>query len=451
MLKLKKYFFVLSFLFFALPVSAEELIDQHYDIKDTYMGPFAWLFSPFVPNATNITSLYFESANNWNNQQFYAWICQGSINPSDYNATSLSDGCGDSRVSASFSGIQSGYTHKVVFSTSSLPLMSGLPHYFVIYVKNRFTMRGHYDTNLNNLTYYYYSGIDNPDQLTNQYSVQPHYITYYESTSEGLDDLDIFLQYPGPFKTVGLSTPTFKGLFRDDLKQANFIRLVIQNQADPSLSVSSDYSLASTTNEIRIKNFETGSSLGVELGLVDVSVPISYSAPGTSTWTAMLLADDVVISTTNPESNEFYISQYGSWEENFNKETICASDDLDTILGQVSCALKLAFSWTVYPSPSSIDGIKNAGNAIKKDFPFSMYFDLIDQIRYLATSTEQISPSFRVPTIDKNKNIEMTEIISSSTVSEYVGEGNNNLIRLTIGWLIWSAVAYAIYLEIKKI
>lgn len=263
--------------------------------------------------------------------------------------------------------------------------------------------------------------------------------TYYSNTI--LTDLSVTLLTPENNAKAGLYSPTFRGFYRDDGHLASDIVLVINNLTTGGSSTKA-FSLASTTHSSTTKSFGTI--------LDDVATPMGYSEKGTSTWTAYLKAGSVQISVA-PRVNTFVIGDPAPIVT-LSTTSVCKNDDLDSISGQFTCALKMAFAWLVYPSQDSIDSLKTSGQEIKESFPFTVYFQLTDTVsETISSTTLNTNGSIGIPMINKQGDIYVAPILSSSSLPNAVGATNANLIRNTISWLIWLALALLLFFEIKNL
>ena len=85
-------------------------------------------------------------------------------------------------------------------------------------------------------------------------------------------------------------------------------------------------------------------------------------------------------------------------------------------------------------------------------FHLILIFSLTDTVsNTVASTTLNATGTIGVPMIDKNKNIYIAPFLSSSTLPNAIGQTNADLVRNTISWLIWLALAVGLFFEFKAI
>jgi len=104
------------------------------------------------------------------------------------------------------------------------------------------------------------------------------------------------------------------------------------------------------------------------------------------------------------------------------------------------------------PNVFALETLKTSWINFKGKFPFSVYFQLTDTVQSaIDNSSVNMNDTFDVVMIDKDRDIITVPVLSSSSVANLVGQSNADLIRNTIGWIIWLAVAFLIFLTFKNI
>lgn len=130
---------------------------------------------------------------------------------------------------------------------------------------------------------------------------------------------------------------------------------------------------------------------------------------------------------------------------------ICKDIATSTFFGGVECGLKKVVAWAIYPSPSSLTDMQNSYTNFKSAFPFNAYFQLTDTVTgAISTTTLNRAGTFDVPMINKQGQIITLPVVSSSSMAKAVGQTNADLIRNTITWAMWGAVAFLVFIQFKK-
>lgn len=138
-----------------------------------------------------------------------------------------------------------------------------------------------------------------------------------------------------------------------------------------------------------------------------------------------------------------------AWCSNLCADISTSTGLLDEIGNGVNCALRSAACYMFYPHQFSINGILNQAAIIQTKFPASTYFDLTNAIASSTQSTTYQNYYFSIPFIRKtstSSEFYMIPVISSSTLSYYIGQTNANSIRLGLTTFLYSITAILIFL-----
>jgi hypothetical protein len=137
------------------------------------------------------------------------------------------------------------------------------------------------------------------------------------------------------------------------------------------------------------------------------------------------------------------------------EENICLDIDISTFYGGVKCALREVVLWAFKPTKDSTIYFTNSYNQLKTSFPFSAFYSLTDTIQQgIASTTISNSSTIDIVLVRQNSGhaqFYTTPILSSSTMASTIGQSNTTLIRNSIGWLMWFAVALFVFMQFKKI
>jgi hypothetical protein len=143
----------------------------------------------------------------------------------------------------------------------------------------------------------------------------------------------------------------------------------------------------------------------------------------------------------------------------FTTEDLCIDIATSTIFGAIECGMKKAIvgaiTWAFAPSFDTLTNFKVSFELFKGCFPFNTYFQLTDTITNAASSTAtSTAGTIKIPFIENltgGGDFYMLDAVSSSTLSTWIGETNNNLFRTTIGYFFWLIAAAVVFFTIKFI
>jgi hypothetical protein len=181
---------------------------------------------------------------------------------------------------------------------------------------------------------------------------------------------------------------------------------------------------------------------------------------GNYRYTAYLLNNDNLNFTIGTDAINFSLigtSTQGSGVYTvpaFPAET-CEGIATSTLIGELECALRKAINWAIVPDTTTLTDFKNNYEAYKEVFPFNTFFQIADIISDQATSTQaSTTVSLGIPminNINEGSDFYILPVIASTSMQTALGETNNNLYRISIGYLLWILTAGLIILELKKI
>lgn len=166
-------------------------------------------------------------------------------------------------------------------------------------------------------------------------------------------------------------------------------------------------------------------------------------------WYYLSKGTSTLISTTtlSVEQNRGALRRTIKMDE----ATICAGVDTTTFFGGIECGFKKVVAWAIYPSPEMEVDMQVSYDNFKQAFPFNAFFQLTDTItRTMASTTVNSSGTFDVPMINKQGHIITIPVVSSSSMGRAIGTTNASLIRNTMTWLMWFALAFLVFIQFKK-
>jgi hypothetical protein len=115
----------------------------------------------------------------------------------------------------------------------------------------------------------------------------------------------------------------------------------------------------------------------------------------------------------------------------------CLGSCDDGLLGDIFCGIKQAVCYFVIPSEDATLYIRAGYEKISSVAPLSYITGLTASMRSGMTQEDDRSGAFGFPMIDKTGDIYMQDVLTASSVSNLIGEENENNFRLTITYLIW--------------
>jgi len=131
------------------------------------------------------------------------------------------------------------------------------------------------------------------------------------------------------------------------------------------------------------------------------------------------------------------------------------------LLYNLKCGVKYAITATgqflFYPSCDSLYSLKKSYDKFKDSFPFNTYYDLTDSINTAidtSLSATSTANNFSIPFIRQtatSSEYYMLPVMSSTTISNTIGNNNYNTFRTTVGYIYWVVVAGLIFLIISKL
>ena len=117
--------------------------------------------------------------------------------------------------------------------------------------------------------------------------------------------------------------------------------------------------------------------------------------------------------------------------------TTCLGSCDDGLLGEIFCGVKKAVCFFVIPSDDATLYIRAGYEKISSVAPLSYITGLTASMRSGMAQDDDRSGAFAFPMIDKTGDIYMQDVLTTSSVSNLIGEDNENIFRKTLVYLIW--------------
>jgi len=174
---------------------------------------------------------------------------------------------------------------------------------------------------------------------------------------------------------------------------------------------------------------ESGASVSLATDLVIFGIATSTSGYNPSGWCSGLCVD--LATSTSPEWWEFW-----DW----------SVDDLGATL---LCAGRYTICYAVQPHSFSTAMFNDIYEDFKTVFPFNAFFEIASTTENaFASSTMSNDQTFGIPMINSEKHLSIIPVLSSSTLSSFIGTTNAGIFRTTIGYLFYAFTASLILLII---
>ena len=421
--------FCLFVLLSALPARADYTLDLSMSGGSYYstLGGNSQIAQSFVPTKTNINRIEVLSPSAGPAQPGTFYICKGVPDPTHYTTLATYAPCSalGSRLitnTALTSTVpNNSWTSYNMLSTGVL-----IPgnHYYMEFIATG-TMSNTALVGVTNCSgslcptgqaYSYNSG-NNP-------AVDFYFHTYYDSTQVGAV-LTVTSPLPGAVVTSS-STINFIG----NVQNGTGLQIMAgPPNSSPAIDLFSvEFESNGTYQYQFIKTLPNG-----EYWLT------YYVTKGTST--------NVATSTLYVEQNKGALRRSIAMDE----ATICAGIDKTTFFGGIECGFKKVIAWAIYPSDEMTTDLQVSYDNFKGAFPFNVFYQLTDTVESsMASTTLNMSGTFDVPMINKSKQIITIPVVSSSSMARAIGQTNATLIRNTVTWLMWLAMAFLVFVQFKK-
>lgn len=452
--------FFLCFNFFLLPANGANVVDQQADFIGGSLngGSDSPLGQVFKPAQNNISGLAF-SKQAGTATEFDIYICKGAV---DYNHPEnyLCNGSGNSLVklleNVAVENTGDGY-HTEYFTP--IEVEPDELYYFTI-VHTGTYQRWH------TTSAYARGNCFFPDSDCGGIgAISMKFQTYYDNVWTPPPPTPTFrieLLTPAtttPFTTFYGQPASFTFNYLNPLDWYPLLRFMVKRQADPRASAWREYvgagvfrpdsGAASTTLTYATTPFH------IPDGVYDLDVYFDGNIP----------ASPVHATTT------FTVhagGEYGGYSfstttlltpPTFSTAELCGDIATTTVFGAIECgmikALVGAITWAFAPSFDTLTNFKVSFELFKGCFPFNTYFQLTDTITEVASSTAtSTAGTIKIPfiqTITAGGDFYMKDVISSSTLSNWIGVSNYNLFRTTIGYFFWLIACAVVFFTIKFI
>ena len=397
-------------------------------------------FKPRHANVVKIDLLYIPNKNFTGDARMY--LCKGIASSTTFNSTYNCTASGNTFVASSsvlataFSNV--GTTVSFTFATTSLNI--GEDYYFSYWIDN---VAG------DKLWESY--GYNNSNLYTDGYAL-PYNTGVYASTNY---DTYFTLWYDSGYSSLYLTSPTFGQRFynTDVLISGTFSNYgLMYNQAIIKILNKSNWT---ALNDIVIDIATSTGTFSGNFSLADFPDG-NYRLYGNlvNTQTGLMSTTsnkiDFVTGTTTiftGAGDQKY--QTGSL---LTTEQVCNGIDTTTFFGGVECGFKKVIAWSFTPNSGTIDNLKSSYTNLQGAFPFTVFFKLTNTISgAISSTTLSRNGTFDVVMINKQKQLITVPVLSSSSMPKLIGQINTDLIRNTISWFMWLAIAFLIFLQFKNI
>jgi hypothetical protein len=454
--------FFLGFNFFLQPAHATDILDLQQNTTTNYLywtDTWRVFGQTFVADQNNISKLYL----------YYAYatstisICQGIPAPTsqaDVETKAIDCGWAGNTL------IRSEILHddlsvgEYIFSTP-VPLTIGQNYYFVSKPSQEIPEIASYNANG--------AGGMFVDQSYPNTAIIA-FKTYYSDTYTPPPPSTSFqIHLNTPFPTPPYSTyPSMPGIYNfsyeNPINWYPQIRFMVKRQADAYAHAWPDFVNSATfwTQPIASSSLTTATTtFKLPDGTYDLDVYFWASLPSSpvhATTTFSINTGGSYGGYSFSTSSEHQLIVPPTIDYSKICEGIATSTDWSNlhIYGDIECGVKRALYATIdfafTPSFDTLQNFRISYDLWKGCFPFNSYFDIIDTIKQAAaSSTASTTSSIKIPFIRTNGSYYMMPVISSSTLSNWIGFDNYILYRTTIGYFLWLIAVAVVYFTIRKI
>jgi len=245
------------------------------------------------------------------------------------------------------------------------------------------------------------------------------------------------------------------------------------SEASSTTEYFTDYTGATSTKSYILSSLVTaGTSTTATPGQSFFTLPAPTTRLGTTTTVAeryrvtphYLNIYDLTMYTANPVVFLVTWQNTADTFENIPQSQPCVSIELDenklctdeTLSCSVRNGITKAMFWLTSPSCTALNYFQSGYSAIKAGFPFNAYFDVADAINTaIDSATSTASTTIGVPFIERlsstSSNFIILPVISSTTISNAIGETNANTVRTTLTFVIWILSALLVFFIIQKV
>jgi hypothetical protein len=120
----------------------------------------------------------------------------------------------------------------------------------------------------------------------------------------------------------------------------------------------------------------------------------------------------------------------------------------------ITCGIRYAGCWLLEPHNFSKNYFSTGYENIKKTFPFNAFFSLTEQTKDALSYATSTNDTIGIPFIRNTGTTTeyyILPVLSSTSVSNLIGEENEQLYRNSVSWLLWIIVAVGIIIQIFTI
>jgi hypothetical protein len=147
-----------------------------------------------------------------------------------------------------------------------------------------------------------------------------------------------------------------------------------------------------------------------------------------------------------------------TWDDRFQMQDAC--DTVATSSGAVwddirygfECGLRRIVYFVFIPDEDTMKDFYASAEKLKTIFPLNTYFELSAAVQSgVSGASTSTAATLGVPMIDANREFYILPVLASSSMSNAIGEDNNTLYRLTLGYVMWIFTAALCFISVRKI
>jgi hypothetical protein len=190
----------------------------------------------------------------------------------------------------------------------------------------------------------------------------------------------------------------------------------------------------------------------IDWGFTDLIVNFTFPAPTSTTDYVLELYDP--LNSDIGSSTSFVVRANLITSTSQQISATCLGECDEGFFGEIFCGLKKFVCYAFTPSSNSFLVLKSGSEKLKSKFPFSVAFDVLNAFKDgLTQDSDNKTQGFSIPFIEKTAtgtDYVMLEILTASSGENTIGKDNYLMLRNSMIWAIWIAIALSLSLFLIK-
>lgn len=132
----------------------------------------------------------------------------------------------------------------------------------------------------------------------------------------------------------------------------------------------------------------------------------------------------------------------------YDCENVCEGMATTSLFYSIECGLKKIVCWAFMPQKDTLGVVVDSITEIENSFPFNTVFSFLNIANEAFSTTTQPDSTLGIPFVDKEGELYILPVISSTSMPNAIGEENTALFRRTIGYIVWICVIIIVVVQI---